>query len=85
MAKQKELPPEVLAFTKLPWSVWPWDRCRAVKEPNASGYHGRCELKKNHHMMGYPSHALERGMDVPMWASDWSDFTVAGVYKGKTK
>ncbi len=46
---------------ELPWARWPWNRCRAVKEPNPSGHWGRCELQKRH----VCDHALDRGMDVP--------------------
>lgn len=48
----------------LDWYRWPWQRCRAVAEPNDSGYFGRCELKKRH----VGDHALERGMDLPRWS-----------------
>lgn len=53
----------------LEWAKWPWQRrCTARKEPNSSGYWGRCELKKNHKC----DHALERGMDTPRWSTDWT-------------
>lgn len=53
----------------LEWALWPWQRCRAVKEPGFTkySYFGRCDLKKGH--KGY--HALERGMDTPMWSTEW--------------
>jgi hypothetical protein len=52
-------------YDGLPWSVWIWDRCRAVKEPNEEGYWGRCELKKRHQ----DDHALERGFNIIRWST----------------
>lgn len=49
--------------------VWNWRKCRARKEPNSSGYWGRCELKKNHD----GDHALERGMIVLRWTTKWTE------------
>jgi len=53
---------------ELPWYTWPWKRCRAVKEPNRSGYWGRCELTLGH----VCAHALDRGMDIPRWTTEWT-------------
>lgn len=55
-------------INELPWAFWWWQTCRAVKEPNKSGYWGRCELKKGHE----GDHALERGADVPRWSTEWT-------------
>lgn len=55
-------------MSKLTWSKWWWQQCKAVKEPNPSGHWGRCELKKNHK----GDHALERGMDIPRWSTEWT-------------
>lgn len=46
----------------------PWTRCKAVKEPNKSGYWGRCDLRRNH----AGDHALERGMEIHRWSTAWS-------------
>lgn len=54
----------------LPWSNWPWNRCKAVREPQG-GYWGRCELKR--HGPGIP-HALERGFHIPRWVTTWTDW-----------
>ena len=51
----------------LPWAP-PWRRrCRAVLEPNWTGYHGRCELARGH--SPNMEHALERGMEIVRWPS----------------
>lgn len=53
-------------------TVWTWSglfgRCKAVKEPNASGYWGRCELRKEHP----GDHLLERGMEFLSWSTAWT-------------
>jgi hypothetical protein len=62
----------------LPWAPgyqMPWQRpfgrrCRAVKEPNPSGYWGRCELQRGHGEA--IDHALERGMEVHRWSTKWT-------------
>lgn len=63
--------PDLLKLPKRPellvWAKWPWQRCKAVKEPSDSHY-GRCELKKKH----AGDHALERGMDIPRWSTKWT-------------
>jgi len=69
---------EALKETQLKWAVWwkPWRRCKAVKEPNASGYYGRCELDRDHNYAIEPEHrhhALERGFDTPRWSTQWTD------------
>jgi hypothetical protein len=52
------------------FAKWPWQRCRAVREPevHTPNWHGRCELKKNHR----GDHALERGFDIPRWSTEWT-------------
>ena len=50
------------------WAKWPWQACKARKEPNSSGYWGRCELRKGHD----GDHALERGFDIPRWSTEWT-------------
>lgn len=61
----------------LPWVEWwkPWRRCKAVKEPNASGHWGRCELDRSHnYILGKNhDHALERGFDTPRWSTKWTN------------
>lgn len=62
----------------LPWATWwkPWRRCKAVKEPNASGYWGRCELDRDHNfsnIRAHHDHALERGFDIPRWSTVWTE------------
>lgn len=53
----------------LPWAQWPFDpRCRARRERRRGQYYGRCELRAGHE----GDHALERGMDVPRWSTDWT-------------
>ena len=49
-------------------SLWPWGRCKAIKEPNSSGYWGRCELKTKH----TGDHFLERGMEHLYWSTQWT-------------
>jgi len=54
----------------LPWARWPWQACIARREQRGtSSLFGRCELRRNHE----GDHALERGMDIPRWSTDWSD------------
>lgn len=54
------------------WATWPWQRCKAVKEPLGRGsYFGRCELKKHSVEI---DHALERGFDTPRWSTRWTDY-----------
>lgn len=53
----------------LPWAAYPWDRCKAVKEPNSSGHWGRCDLKRHPDEL---DHALERGMDILRWSTNWT-------------
>lgn len=55
----------------LPWAIYLWQQCKAVKEPNPehSSHHGRCDLIRNHAGI---DHALERGMDIPRWSTDWT-------------
>lgn len=53
----------------LDWADWPWQRCKAVKEPNPSGHWGRCELKRHEETI---DHALERGLDIPRWSTRWT-------------
>lgn len=56
---------------QLPWAKGLFGpRCRAVKEPNRSGYWGRCDLAPHSELI---DHALERGMDTPRWSTRWSD------------
>ena len=58
-----------------PWAMWPWQRCKAVLEPNNdTGYFGRCDLMRGHGeetVMGIDGtdHALERGMEIVLWMS----------------
>lgn len=52
----------------LPWAPLFGRRCRARKEPNESGFWGRCELAAGH----AGDHALERGMDTPRWSTEWT-------------
>lgn len=56
----------------LPWAkAWkPWRRCKAVKEPNPTGYWGRCELEPHSEKI---DHALERGMGVLRWSTKWTN------------
>lgn len=54
---------------KLPWNVWPWKRCKAFREPRPGHFWGQCELDKNHFGI---DHALERGMDIPRWSTEWT-------------
>lgn len=54
----------------IPWAQWFWQKCRAVKEPNPSGYWGRCELVKDH----VGDHALERGMEILRWSTHWTSY-----------
>jgi hypothetical protein len=54
----------------LPWAKWYQRRCRAAKEPNSSGYWGRCDLVP--HESGL-AHALGRGMVVLRWSTDWTN------------
>jgi hypothetical protein len=51
------------------WARWPWQACKAIKEQRSGQSYGRCELKKNHK----GDHALERGMDIPRWSTDWTN------------
>jgi hypothetical protein len=53
------------------WKLWrwPWKRCRAYKEPNKTGYWGRCDLEREHE----GDHLLERGMDMLTWSTKWTD------------
>jgi hypothetical protein len=54
----------------LPWARWSWQACTARRERRPDvPYFGRCELRRNHD----GDHALERGMDIPRWSTDWSD------------
>lgn len=53
---------------ELPWAYPFAARCRAVKEPNDSGYWGRCDLRAGHD----GDHALERGLDTPRWSTKWT-------------
>ena len=59
-----------MTAAELPWAkpMFGPSRCRAVKEHNASGHHGRCELGAGHK----GDHALERGMDTPRWSTKWT-------------
>lgn len=54
-------------WRNLPWAIFPWQQCKAVKEPG-DGHHGRCELRHGHE----GDHALERGMDIPRWSTRWT-------------
>jgi hypothetical protein len=58
------------AIARLPWArVWT-RRCRARREPrNSYDYHGRCELVPRHD----GEHALERGMEICRWSTDWTE------------
>lgn len=62
----------------LPWAQYIWQQCKAYREPRegGKGYHGRCELLRNHVDEGMPlnvkDHALERGMDIPRWSTEWT-------------
>lgn len=56
------------ADSDLPWSTNPWDRCRARRE-GRGGHWGRCELKRHG---GDVDHALERGMNIPHWSTNWT-------------
>lgn len=57
-------------MSALPWSRWPWNRCKAYKEADfKDGYWGRCELKRHSHEI---DHALDRGMDTPRWSTRWT-------------
>ena len=51
------------------WATWPWQQCRARREPRSGEFFGRCELRKGH----AGDHALERGFDSPRWSTNWSD------------
>ena len=68
---------KALQEAPLPWvSIWkPWRRCKAVKEPNASGHWGRCELDRSHNFIlgKNHDHALERGFDIPRWSTKWTN------------
>jgi len=50
----------------LPWAALWHRRCKAVKELGGT-YWGRCELRRHHAGL----HALERGMDIPRWSTEW--------------
>lgn len=51
----------------LPWSKIFRYRCRAVIEPNDTGYWGRCELARGHAPI---DHALERGLVIVRWETE---------------
>lgn len=55
--------PEYVTLSVVPeplqWSRWTWGMCRA-----RHGTYGRCERPRGHED---PVHAVERGMDIPMW------------------
>ena len=55
----------------LPWSQYIWQQCKAVREPRGTGssHYGRCELHRDHEGI---DHALERGMDIPRWSTNWT-------------
>jgi len=57
---------------ELGWARWPWQQCRAVREPRQdSNIWGRCELRRGHPIE--VDHALERGFDTPRWSTDWTE------------
>lgn len=57
-----------------PWAR-PWQRtCTAVREQRDGAiYWGRCELVRNHR----GDHALDRGVDVVRWSTDWTTHPAA--------
>ncbi len=54
----------------LKWAAWPWQQCRARREPRPGQHSGRCELRRHGPEI---DHALERGFDIPRWSTDWHD------------
>ena len=58
-----------IAYTEPPWAGLFSRRCRARKEPNPTGFWGRCELVQDH--IGIDHH-LERGMHLPTWSTEWT-------------
>lgn len=60
----------------LPW-VGLWQRrCAAVREQRPGAlYWGQCEFRRNHG----GDHALDRGVDVVRWSSDWTQHPAARV------
>lgn len=59
-----------MAEQELPWARWPWRQCQAVREPRPGQPYGRCELVRGHDVE--IDHALERGLDIPRWSTEWT-------------
>jgi hypothetical protein len=54
----------------LPWSSWPWNRCKAYRERRwYFAYYGRCDLIRYHDC----DHALDRGMEILRWSTRWTE------------
>jgi hypothetical protein len=66
-----QVPQELFDNVLLEWASWPTPRCKAVRERRGGrpDYFGRCNLTRYH----TGDHALERGMEIVRWSTDWTN------------